>query len=431
MDKKGDVVDVNHPIVQKKIKNSLKISVHEGAFSSAFVGFGASYFSPFALILNATATEMGILYAVISLFPSLIQLRATTLIERFSRKAIVRFAAMSRILLLIPIILTGVLFYFGVPHMVWLLIALVGLYYMFGAISIPVWFSWMGLLVPEKGKGDYFSKRNRVAGFFGVITMIIAGLILDEAKRIGVQTGNTIGFTLLGFGLLFALAGIFKIGSWNLLGKQYEPRLKVGKKDYFSFREFLKRGLSTPFGRFTLFRGVFSVAVGISTPFWAVYMLKTLELSYIWYMMITVSAIIFQLIFLPLLGKFSDRFGNIKLMRTCSWLIVTIPILWITSTFIHGDMAVKLYLLIVPSVVGGFAWAGFNLGANNYIYDAVRSTKRSFGVSYMNLMVGVGTFVGASIGAVLAWDECFFYESASVYFRHFVVGSISGCDIRA
>lgn len=125
-------------------------------------------------------------------------------------------------------------------------------------------------------------------------------------------------------------------------------------------------------------------------------------------MMITVSAIIFQLIFLPLLGKFSDRFGNIKLMRTCSWLIVTIPILWITSTFIHGDMAVKLYLLIVPSVVGGFAWAGFNLGANNYIYDAVRSTKRSFGVSYMNLMVGVGTFVGASIGAVLAWTNVSF-----------------------
>lgn len=403
MSKKEEAGKTDNPIVQKKVRDSLKISIHEGAFSSTSIGLGRSYFSPFALALNATATQMGILYAVIGLLPSIIQLRSAILIEKFSRKRLVLIGALWRIFLMVPIILTGVLFYFGVPYMVWALIAIIGLYYSFGAMSAPIWFSWMGLLVPEKDRGDYFAVRNRVSGFFGVVAMVCGAFILDYSKRVGVYLGNPIGFTLLGFGILFILAGIAKIGSWRLLHKQYEPRVRVNKRDYFSFKDFLEKGISTPFGRFTLFRGAFGVAVGISTPFWALYMLRDLHFSYIWYMMITVSAIVFQLIFLPLIGKFSDRFGNIKLLRICSWLIVTIPLWWILSVFISGELTIKLYLLIVPAIIGGFGWAGFNLAVNNYVYDAVRTTKRSFGVTYMNLIVGVGTFVGAIIGSLLAW----------------------------
>ncbi len=408
MKKEEQKVKVDNPIIKKRIDNSLKISIHEGAFSSVSIGLGRSYFSPFALALNATATQMGILYAVISLFPSIIQLKSTTLIEKFSRKKIVTFGALWRILLMLPIILIGILFYFGVPHMVWFLILLVGVYYAFGAMSAPVWFSWMGLLVPEKQKGDYFSLRNKVAGFFGVIAMIAGAFILDGAKRIGVHFGNSIGFTLLGFGVVFALSGISKMGSLHLLRKQYEPRLKVKKRDYFSFKDFLEKGISSPFGRFTLFRGAFSVAVGIATPFWALYILRDLSFSYVWYMLITVSAIVFQLVFLPLLGKFSDRFGNIKLLRTCSWLIVTTPLWWLASVFVPAGLTLKLYLVILPAIVGGFGWAGFNLAVNNYVYDAVRSTKISFGITYMNLIVGIGAFIGAAIGSLLAWANISF-----------------------
>ncbi|MDH3352859.1 MAG: MFS transporter [Nanoarchaeota archaeon] len=403
MVKKEKVVSVNNPIVQKKINNSLELSIKEGSAASSAIGFGESYISPFAIALNATAAQMGILYAVIGLLPSLVQLKSTTLIEKFPRKKIAITTALWRALLWIPIILTGILSYLGVPHMVWLLILLVGLNYAFGAMASPVWFSWMGSLVPEERRGDYFSRRNRTKGFFGIITMIAGAMVLDGFKKIGGASGETLGFTLLGFGLIFVFAAIARLSSWRLLHKQYEPRLKIKKKDYFSFKDFLKKGISTPFGRFTLFRGAFSVVIGISTPFWTVYMLRDLGFSYVWYMMITVSAVVFQLIFLPLLGKFSDRFGNVKLMKMCTWLIVTNPLWWIASVLITNDLMVKLYLLIIPSIIAGFAAGGFNLAVNNYVYDAVKSTKRSFGLSYMNLMVGVGAFIGAVTGSLLAW----------------------------
>ena len=402
MVRKGSVVRVDHPIVQKKIDKSLKLSIQEGSLNSMSSGFGLFYLSPFALALNATSSQIGILHAIISLLPSIVQVKASELIRKFSRKKIILRCVMIQILLWIPIILTGFLFYVGVPYMVWILISFIGLLYVFGAISHPAWFSWMGSLIPEEKRGKYLAKRNRVAGFFGLVIMVVSAVVLDSIRDVGVSKGNILGWTLLGFGILFALAALTRLWSWTLLARQYEPRLKIRKKDGFSFWQFLKMAPSTPFGRFSLFMGVFSMTIGIAGPFWAVYMLRDLGFSYMWFMGITVSGIVFQLLFLPLLGKASDRFGNIRIIRICSGLIFLAPLLWIASALISSDLGVKLYLLFVPSIVSGFAFAGYNLATNNYVYDAVSVQKRGFGVSYMNLLVGVGTFVGASIGSLIA-----------------------------
>jgi len=131
-------------------------------------------------------------------------------------------------------------------------------------------------------------------------------------------------------------------------------------------------------------------------------MLRNLGFSYVWYMLVTVSSVIFQLIFLPLLGKVSDKFGNVRLIIISSWAIVLTPLLWVGSIFVGSDLMVKLYLLFVPSIIGGFGWAGYNLAVNNYVYDAVSGPKRGFGVAYMNLIIGVGMFLGAGLGSLLA-----------------------------
>ena len=420
----GKVVSAEHPIVARKIDESLNLSVREGSLASVSTGFGLSYFSPFVLVMNATSAQVGILYAITSLLPSIIQLRTSGLLRKFSRKKLVLAGLLGKILLWIPIFITAILFYLGVPHMVWVFIGLVSLFYALTAVSHPAWFSWMGSLVPDEKRGKYFSRRNRAAGFFGVLTMIAGAVILDMSKGIGVYFGNVLGFTLLGFGLLFVFSALVRIWSLVLLKKQYEPRIKIRKKDYFSLRQFLGKCVDTPFGRFTLFRGALSFVVAIAGPFWAVYMLRNLGFSYVWYILVTVAAIVFQLVFLPLLGKMSDRFGNIKIMRICSWLIVMTPLLWILSSFIVDGFLMRIYLLIVPSIVGGFAWAGYNLAVNNYVYDAVKAPKRSFGLTYMNLFVGVGMFLGASLGALLAWVDVSFMNPLLFIFMVSGVGRL-------
>ena len=63
-EKRGPTVSIDHPIVQNKINKSLKLSVREGSLASVSNGFGLSYLSPFALLLNATASQMGILFEI-------------------------------------------------------------------------------------------------------------------------------------------------------------------------------------------------------------------------------------------------------------------------------------------------------------------------------------------------------------------------------
>jgi MFS family permease len=422
--KKVKEITEDHPIVKKKIDRSLKLSIKEGSLASVSTGVGISYFSAFALAMNATASQIGILHAIVSLLPSLVQLKAAALIRKFSRKKIVLVGVLWKALLWIPIILTGLLFYMGVPHMVWAFIALAGLFYVFAAVIQPVWFSWMGSLVPEEERGRYFSKRNRITGFFGILTMIAGAIILDSAKAAGGYYGNVLGFTLLGFGVLFVISGVVKFWSYFLLKKQYEPRLHIRKKDYFSFWDFLKKCKSTNFGRFVLFRGIFTFAIGVAAPFWVVYILRDLGFSYVWYMATVVAAIAFQLIFFPILGKVSDKFGNIKLITICSWMIAIGPLLWLLTAFMTNDLGIKLYLLFIPAIVGGFGWAGYNLSVNNYVYDAVSSRKRSFGVAYMNLIVGFAMFAGASIGSLLAWLNVSFMNPLLFIFAVSAVGRL-------
>ena len=392
----------NHPVVQKKIQDTLNRSVKEGSVASLSTGFGISYLSAFALLLNATASQVGVLYAIANFLPSLVQLKASELLERFSRKSITLFAVGSRILLWVPIILVGFLYYMGYSYMMFVLIVLAALFYSFRATGQLAWFSWIGSLVPVHKRGKYFSRRNRAIGFFSIVALLTASLILDTSKKYGVINGDVLLYTIIGFSALFTLAMISKAISFALLTVQYEPRIKVRKKDEVSFKEFLKNITKNDWGRFSLFRFFVSFAVAIAGPFWAVYMLRDLGFSYFWFTSVTVFHMMFQIAFLPVMGKISDKFGNVRLIKISLIGISLVPILWLMSTFITDDFLLKIYLLSLPSFVTGVFWGGYNLAVNNYLYDSIGPRKRGFEISHMNFMVGMGMSLGAGFGSLLA-----------------------------
>jgi MFS family permease len=381
------VVSEEHPIVQKKIKKSLKDSITEGSLASGMLNLGPAYFSPFALALNATTSQIGILNAISGLLPSLVQLKTSRMLEKFTRKKITLTSAFLRALMLIPMIFIGYLFLSGFNYSVELMLLLVALFFGLGAVSYPAWFSWMGSLVPERQRGKYFSRRNRITGFFGVMAMIVGALLLDKFAAAGM--------VFVGFGILFSVAFILRLISLIIMKKQYEPKLKIHKKAYFSFKSFLKKGRNTPFGRFTLFTSLFRITTNIASPFFVVYLLRDLGFSYTWFMIITVSGILAHLIFYPVLGKVSDRFGNISLLKISIIAIGVTPLLLLVSRNPY-------YLTTIPQIVSGFGWAGFTLATNNYIYDSVSQEKRAYGLTYFNLLNGIALFIGAGIGSAIA-----------------------------
>ncbi|HLC98962.1 MAG TPA: MFS transporter, partial [Candidatus Nanoarchaeia archaeon] len=67
--------------VEDKIRKSLKYSIMDGAFYSAMVGFGESFFSAFAIFLKASNLQIGLLGSLPIALGSVSQLYSNRLIK--------------------------------------------------------------------------------------------------------------------------------------------------------------------------------------------------------------------------------------------------------------------------------------------------------------------------------------------------------------
>ena len=385
-----------------------KISIKEGAFANIAGGFGSSYITPFALALQATNVQIGFLTSFSNLISPLGQLLGSRLMESYSRKKLVVWFVFLQALMWLPIAALGYLFYKGIfqEYLPIALIALFGILVAFGGIAHPSWFSWMGDIVDEKKRGKYFGKRNGIGGFFSLISALLAAFLLDLFK-----TG---GFVLIGFGILFAVAFTARMISSFLFTKQFSPKFKLKKGYYFSFWNFIKT--FDNFGKFAFYRAFFYFAIMIAGPFYAVYMLEELNFSYITFTIVTMSVMVFYLIFLPFVGKFSDRFGNVKLFYLEAFLAVLYPISWMF--FKH-----PLALIFVPQLIGGIMTAAGVIGANNFVYDSVSRQHIPICSAYKNLLLGKGIFLGAILGGFLT--KVAPSSFSSVFFFVFFVSAIA------
>ncbi|MBU1136200.1 MAG: MFS transporter [Nanoarchaeota archaeon] len=367
--------------------NSMKLSIKEGGFASIMSGLGDSYIIPFALALNSSNFQIGLLKSFSSLFPPLSQIFGSKLIEKYPRKKIIVFYVALQALMWIPILLLSFLFMKNIffDYLPYFLILFYTFNVIFGAIAGPAWFSLLGDIVPENIRGRYFGKRNRITGTIALISTLIGAFLLDFFK--------TKGIILIGFSILFSIAGIARLISVYFFEKHYEPKFKLDGKYYFSFLSFLKGIKKYNFSRFSLFVAIMHFSVVIAGPFFSVYMLKELNFSYVTFMGVSLSASLFSLIMMPIWGKFSDKYGRKEVLIISSVLISIMPLLWFYSS--------SPYYLIFPMAISGIGWAGFNLSAFNFIYDSVSIRRRGLCVAYYNLLIGIGLFLGAGLGGII------------------------------
>ena len=382
--------------VEKQLREARKISIKEGSAYGVSEGFGLKYITPYALSLGATNAHIGFLTSLPSLLGNLSKLYTLKLMWKLSRRKIAYYGALFQAIMWLFIILIGVLFFiFKLNSNITptLLIFIYSLLVVFGASYGPAWNSWMRDII-SKDSGKYFGKRNRIITTIILISMIIGSFILDYFKKTNI---------FMGFAIIFFIAFISRTISARFFLKKYEPEFKPEKEYHFSFMQFIKKMFKNNFGKFVIFISLMQFATAIASPFFAVYMLKQLNFSYITYTLITISPIISSLIFMPAWGKFADSYGNIKVIKICSFIIPAIPMLWVLSPLFlkYTPMLLIPYLLIIEFITG-IAWSGFNLSAGNFAYDAVTRQRMAICVSYFNIIESMGIFVGAILGGIIA-----------------------------
>ncbi len=380
---------------EEQKRKALKISIKEGVAYSIMEGMGLRYITPYALLLGANNKIIGFLTSIPQIAAAIIQYVSLKILGgRISRKKLSFLGASFQAVTWLLIISLAILYFLLNIKSSAIPVALISFYTILvaaGSIFAPAWSSWMKDLVDEKSLGTYFGKRNRIVGFASLSSMLLAGFLLDFFKKIN---------PYYGFVLIFTVAMISRFISALLLKKQHEPPFKSHKAYYFTIWEFIRLMPHSNFGRFTAYVNLFMFSVAIAGPFFAVYMLKNLKLSYSQFTLVSLASSITSLLSMPLWGRLGDRYGNLKVLKITAFLIPLIPLIWASTTFMEPGFA--FYFLFLIEAYSGFLWAGFNIASSNFIYDAVTRQKLAICATYYNILNSLMVFIAASIGGYLA-----------------------------
>ncbi|MDD5584224.1 MAG: MFS transporter [Candidatus Omnitrophica bacterium] len=360
---------------------SLRFSFFDGIFANAMTGFTQDYFTPFLLLLGGSVRHVALLSALPNLAGSLIQLKIADFTEKLkSRRKIINAFVLAQAITLLPM---AVIASCGRAHP-FTFIVLVVVFTSCGTLVLPAWSSLMSDLVHVSKRGDYFGWRNKVLGLIIIAASFIAGFILQKMPGTNV---------FLGFVAIFASAFVFRMISWYFLTRMHEPYLEHRRENRFTLFDFLARARKSNFAQFVLFVSMMYFGVNVASPFFSVFMLKDLSFNYMLYTCITITATLTMYLVSRRWGRLSDRVGNLKVIKFTSPIIAILPLLWVINR--------SPVFLFFAQVVSGFAWAGFNLCASNFIYDAVTPGKRVRCIAYFNAFNGLAACCGATIGGFL------------------------------
>jgi len=378
-------------VSDEKKQKALRYSLWDGAFYSIMIGFGESFFAPFAVLLKASDWQLGILGTIPQTIGSICQLLSVKVLELFhSRKIMTVMGAILQGLLYLPMILCLDMSEYSVE----VFLLMVACYTVAGSMIGPVWNSWMGDLLNEDERARYFAKRNRINGLTTLIGFYTAGLILNYFSESYADKH--------GFMLLFFAACLMRLISAGCLMRKCEPPQQGEESAYLSPTVFLNRIRGSNYLTFLKWQILMNFAVFLSAPFFSAYMLKSLNLSYSTYTLVCTIPILTKMLAMPLLGRMIDRFGGRRMLSIGGLLMPFSSVLWIFS----GDV----WWLCLAQVYAGLVWGCVELSVFSFVYDATKSRNRTAYVAYSTVLGGMATLLGSATGASVlhyfSWLSC-------------------------
>lgn len=347
-------------------------------------GASESYFSAFAVLLRASAPQIGLLASLPPLIASFAQMFSVWLGQVTGvRKQIIVSGAILQIAALLGI---AILPYVFRDHAFPILLGCVIVYFIGPNLGAPLWGGLMGVLVPEAARGRFFARRNRLSSMASFTALIVAGGIL--------QAFDSLSLPYFGFLTIFSIGLIARsVSAWHLHQIQDpSPPVPHHERDRIPTVRFLREHPN--FLRFSLFHACMQFAVAISGPFVVVYLLRDLEYTYLQLTANTAASVLVQFLVMARWGRLGDLFGNRIILRVTGFTIPVVPFLWVLST--------DFWYLIFVQALSGLVWSGYSLSASNFIFDLTPQAKRAGMMAVHALFASIAVFMGASIGGLLA-----------------------------
>ncbi|MDZ7360537.1 MAG: MFS transporter [candidate division KSB1 bacterium] len=397
---------------------AMRIAVYEAFPAQIYATLTGGVFLPaFALALGANNFYIGVL-AAIPFFANLFQLAGAYFVENYPgrKKLCVAASALPRLAWAPAIILFLLLAPQSAGVTLGILLAFLILAHALLAVSGVSWLSWMTDVVPENIRGRYFGLRNSIVSIATVITTFAGGWFLDWHRG-----------SRAAFGILFLTASAAGAVCTILLIKQPEPPKKLLPKSERFFQHYFEPFKQPNFRRLLRFSIIWQFAFNLASPFFVVYMLTELGMSYSMAATFAVITALFDLIGMRVWGHVSDHIGNKPVITISAVAVTILPWLWLFTE--KNDLS--FYGLIpVLHIAGGFFWAGYNLCSVNILFRLSPQSRNSvyFGAwaACNGLAAGISSLLGGTLGRWAAHHQMDFvlFSWSGLKIVFFVTGAL-------
>lgn len=374
------------PLHSPNVRQALRRSIWDGVFANLYANLtGGVFLVGYALALKASEVQIG-LVASFPLLANVVQPFSTYLLERIGkRRPLALFGgAFARLIWLVPICLPS--FFISRQSLLYWSMWVIALSQVGTAVNNLAWMSWMADLVREEMRGRYFGLRNAALGVAALMATMAGGYFLDLWKESHPRGEMDALRVLFLSGVLCGVLSLF------IQARIDEPPLHEGD-DTLPFRQRLLLPFHDGnFRRFLTFIAFWNFAVYFTAPFFAVYMLKSLKLSYTAVATYAVLSSVADLVSVQFWGRFSDRETNKPILLLSSFFAALIPYGWL---FTNRSTS---FLLVLLHLQGGLFWAGIRLCTGNLVLKISPTTSRSIYFSVFNAVAGLTAVVAPILG---------------------------------
>ncbi|MFH1130371.1 MAG: MFS transporter [Pseudomonadota bacterium] len=377
------------------MNRSLGLSIADGALHAVMLGVSESYLGALAVELGYGNTALALLATVPLLVGAVSQLLAGQLARFFgSHRNMVVSGALIQAFCNVGFFAIA----WTQDKNFWIFLAVKTTFWFSGSIIAPVWNSWMIVLSSKIDRERYFAWRSAAVYLALLVSYLGAGFLLEHGRKSD-QLFDV-------FCVLFAAAAIVRLSS--LIALAFHADVEIIKNQIPFFRA-IGKAIAESRWRMPIYVAVVMLGVHVAAPFYTPYMLRTLQLDYSTYAMLTAISILTKAVSFPTYHTVARHIGLKTTLFLAGLGVALVAYFWGSLTTVAA--------LFVVEIFSGIVWAGFEFSSFQiFIHNAGKGTEVYF-FSLTSSMTGSMQLCGSLAGSAalahlrLAYKEIFLCSS--------------------
>jgi hypothetical protein len=256
--------------------------------------------------------------------------------------------------------------------------------YTLGNTVNPMFANWMATVIPEDVRATYIARRMFVLTLVSVAYLFVVSRWLD-------MVGGPLRFIVV-----YAVGWATGIGGYLFLLLTPMPAVEIEEPAGYG-RSILAPLRQRPFALLTGLLGTWTLAMAIASPFYSVFMLRYLNLTYTRIAVYSNLSLGAMLLGYRMFGALAERHGCKPIIKLLIVPAVAVPLMWAVAG--RGTWPV---LVPIACAVSGLAMSGIQVAASALLYKIVPAGKdNSLSFAILTSLTALGSFAGAMSGGLL------------------------------